>query len=47
MNIEEKNEIPKVKELPDDWWYKVYAGVIVTTILVIAALWGFSRYFSS
>lgn len=46
MNIEEKNEIPKVEELPDDWWYRVYAAVIVTTILVITALWGFSRYFS-
>lgn len=35
-----------VEELPDEWWYKVYAAVIVTTILVITALWLFSWYFS-
>jgi hypothetical protein len=33
-------------ELPDEWWYRVYAAVIVTTVLVIAALWAFSRFFS-
>ena len=33
-------------ELPDEWWYRVYAGVIVTTIVVITLLWAFSRYFS-
>ncbi len=47
MNTEKKGYIKSPNELPDDWWYKVYASVIVTTILVIAALWGFSRYFSS
>jgi uncharacterized BrkB/YihY/UPF0761 family membrane protein len=40
-----KTETPE--ELPDDWWYRVYLGVIITTVLVIAALWAFSRYFSS
>ena len=33
-------------ELPDEWWYKVYAAVLVTTIVVITLLWAFSRYFS-
>jgi hypothetical protein len=33
-------------EKPDAFWYRIYAAVIVTTILVIAALWAFSRYFS-
>jgi hypothetical protein len=43
---ETKNTEP-VEELPDNWWYKVYAAVIVTTVVVISALWVFSRYFSS
>ncbi len=34
-------------EPPDSWWYKVYLAVILTTILVITALWGFSKYFST
>jgi hypothetical protein len=41
---------PEVKtnvELPDSWWYKVYAAVILTTIVVITLLWAFSRYFSN
>jgi hypothetical protein len=33
-------------EKPDAFWYRIYAAVIVTTILVIASLWAFSRYFS-
>jgi hypothetical protein len=36
----------QAEELPDDWWYRVYLGVIVATVLVIAALWSFSRYFA-
>jgi hypothetical protein len=35
-----------VEELPDDWWYRVYFGVVVTTVVVISALWIFSRHFS-
>ncbi|MGI8555846.1 MAG: hypothetical protein ACR2LT_05770 [Pyrinomonadaceae bacterium] len=37
----------KVQELPDAWWYRVYAAVIVSTVCVISALWLFSKYFSS
>jgi hypothetical protein len=44
MNEEEKNEIV---ELPDSWWYRVYAAVIFTTVLVILLLWLFSEYFSN
>ncbi|HXG85256.1 MAG TPA: hypothetical protein VNI84_14640 [Pyrinomonadaceae bacterium] len=47
MNSEEMKEINKAKELPDAWWYRVYLAVIITTILVISALWTFTRYFSS
>lgn len=36
-----------VEELPDAWWYKVYTGVIFTTIVVILLLWAFSNHFSS
>jgi hypothetical protein len=35
-----------LEEKPDAWWYRIYAAVIATTVLVIAALWAFSRYFS-
>jgi len=38
-------EIPSA-EKPDAFWYRVYAAVIITTILVIAALWAFSLCFS-
>ena len=44
MDKEKENEIV---ELPDAWWYRVYAAVILTTILVIFALWSFSEYFSN
>ncbi|CAN5773922.1 hypothetical protein BH20ACI4_BH20ACI4_30890 [soil metagenome] len=44
MNEKKENEIV---ELPDAWWYRVYAAVIVTTVLVISALWAFSEYFSN
>jgi hypothetical protein len=47
MNKQESNQLPEVVELPDSWWYRVYLGVIITTILVISGLWAFSRYFSS
>jgi hypothetical protein len=42
----EKSTEPVV-ELPDEWWYKVYVAVIVTTIVVISLLWTFSNYFSN
>jgi hypothetical protein len=29
------------------FWLKVYVGVIVNTIVVVTALWAFSRYFSN
>jgi hypothetical protein len=48
----EKNRLPPETEQeilagkPSAFWYRVYASVIFTTILAIAALWLFSRYFS-
>jgi hypothetical protein len=47
MNSEEMKEINKAEELPDAWWYRVYLMVIITTVLVISALWIFSQHFSS
>jgi hypothetical protein len=47
MHTEEIKETETVEELPDSWWYRVYIGVIVTTIIVISALGAFSVYFSS
>lgn len=47
MQTEDNQPIETIEELPDAWWYRVYLGVIVTTILVVSALWAFSRYFSS
>lgn len=35
------------EELPDNWWYRVYLGVIISNILVILALGTFTYYFSS
>jgi hypothetical protein len=47
MHTEEINESEKVEELPDEWWYRVYLGVIIMTIIVILSLGAFSGYFSS
>ena len=33
-------------EKPTAFWGKVYVAVVLTTIVVIAALWAFSRHFS-
>jgi hypothetical protein len=44
--MDEKIVKDDVVEYPDRWWYRVYAAVIAKTVLVIAVLWGFSRYFS-
>lgn len=46
MTDKKTDDLTKPQELPDEWWYRVYAGVIVTTVFVILALWAFSRYFS-
>mgnify|MGYP001245882376 CR=1 FL=1 len=35
-----------VEELLDEWWYRVYLAVMITTVVVLALLWAFSRYFS-
>ena len=43
MNRTEEN-LPAEK--PDAFWHRVYAAVVVTTVLVIMALWAFSLYFS-
>jgi len=32
-------------EMPDEFWRKIYITVVVTTVVVITALWAFSRYF--
>jgi hypothetical protein len=35
------------EEKSNAFWNRVYLAVVVTTVLVIAALWAFSRYFSN
>lgn len=33
-------------EKPTAFWNRVYIAVVITTIIVIALLWTFSRYFA-
>jgi hypothetical protein len=47
MKTDEFEQEIVVEELPDSWWYRVYLGVIITTILVITALGLFTSYFSN
>lgn len=46
MKKEEPDQNIETGELPDSWWHRVYLAVVVTTILVIAALWAFTAYFT-
>ena len=46
MDPNKTPEAVEVEELPDAWWYKVYAAVVVTTVIVVFALWGFTKFFS-
>jgi len=46
METEKEENLGEIKELPDSWWYRVYAAVMITTVFVIAALGYFSYYFS-
>jgi len=32
---------------PDEFWRRVYLAVIAVTVIVVTALWSFTRYFSS
>lgn len=32
-------------EMPDQFWRKIYVAVVITTVIVITALWAFGRYF--
>jgi len=43
----ETKKAKQSEELPDAWWHKVYAAVILTTVVVIALLWAFSINFSN
>lgn len=47
MKTDEFNQKNEVEEFPDDWWYRVYLGVIISNILVIVALGTFTYYFSN
>ncbi|MBA3633069.1 MAG: hypothetical protein H0W58_09725 [Acidobacteria bacterium] len=44
--MEHNDEKEILAEKPDAFWFRVYATVIAITVLVISALWAFSRYFS-
>jgi len=41
-----KNKAASTPERPAAFWNKIYVAVVITTIIVIAALWGFSSYFN-
>ena len=41
-----EKELDIIEEKPDSFWYRVYFAVVVTTVLVIAALWAFTNIFS-
>ncbi len=42
-----ENGVDKIEdEKPNEWWYRVYAAVVVTTIVVITGLWLLFQYFS-
>lgn len=43
--MEKENQI--IEERPDSFWNRIYLAVVVTTAIVIAGLWAFSRYFSN
>lgn len=45
-HTEEMRERTRERE-DDRSWYPVYASVLVFAVIVIGALWAFSRYFSS
>lgn len=47
MAEKDKSDAPRPEEMPDEWWYKVYVAVMVTTVAVIFLLWLFSRYFAA
>lgn len=32
-------------ERPNVFWNRVYIAVVITTFVVVTALWGFSQYF--
>jgi hypothetical protein len=38
----EKRELP---ERPDAFWNRVYKGVVISTFVVVTALWAFGKYF--
>lgn len=40
MAMEEQKE-----EMPASFWRRVYLAVIAVTVVVVTALWAFSRYF--
>jgi hypothetical protein len=41
-----KTEEIILEEKPNAWWNRIYLAVVITTVLVIAALGLFSFYFS-
>jgi hypothetical protein len=46
MSETSKQETEPVDDYPDSWWYRVYLGVFVSAIVVMALLSWFTNYFS-
>ncbi|MCC7307909.1 MAG: hypothetical protein IT173_10100 [Acidobacteria bacterium] len=43
---EMSDKVPST-ERPDAFWHRVYFAVVIVTVVVIGALWVFSKYFST
>ncbi len=45
--MNESDDIDVPVEKPASFWNRVYIAVVGVTVVVITALWAFSKYFSS
>jgi hypothetical protein len=45
--MDESDNISVNSEKPASFWNRVYIAVVGVTVVVITALWAFSKYFSS
>jgi len=41
------DDIKVPAEKPASFWNRVYIAVVAVTVVVVTALWAFSKYFSS
>lgn len=46
MEIKESTGNVEYSETPDNWWYRIYLAVIISNIIIIFALWSFTKIYS-